>query len=119
LQNKETKNDIKDKEISSNSTIDNELNLINIKRKSFDFRNTNQFNEIKNEESNQNDNDKIVIKKLMLSIENLKKLLQKKSELIKELENKLKVYQDKIKELKGIKKEKNKEVLNEKVEQGN
>ena len=55
----------------------------------------------------------------MLSIENLKKLLQKKSELIKELENKLKVYQDKIKELKDIKKEKNKEVLNEKVEQGN
>jgi len=117
LQSKETKNDINNKGISSNS-IKNELNLINAKRKSFDCRNANQFNEIKNEESNQNENEEISIPKLMLTIENFKKMLKIKGDKIKDLENKLKENNCKSQELKNNNKEENKEVLNEKVEQG-
>ena len=93
------------------------MNLFNAKRKSYDYRNTSQFNEIKVEESNQNDKEEISISKLQLANDNLKKILNQKDAKIKELENQLKENNNKNQELKNINKEENKEVLNEKVEQ--
>ena len=117
LQNKETKNDINNKNISSNSINEkDEINSNNVKPKSFDYRNKEQVNQI-NGESNQNEKEEISISSLQLKIETLKNLLKTKNEKIKELENKLDENNEKSKELKNINKEKKKEVLNEKGEQ--
>jgi len=116
LQNKETKNDINDNNIFSNLiTEKNELN--NSKRKSFDFRNTKLFNEIKIGESNHNENDQASISKLTLTNDNLRKFLNQKDEKIKKLENKIKELEA-SKELKNTNKIENKEILVKKGEQG-
>ena len=93
------------------------MNLNNAKLKSFDYRNTKPFNEIKIRESNHNENEETSISKLTLTNENLRKILKKKDEKIKELENKIKEL-DASKELKDTNKKENKELLDSKGEQG-
>ena len=91
------------------------MSLNNAKGKSFDYRNTKLFNEMKNEESNHNENEEI--SKLTKANDNLRKFLNKKDEKIKELENKIKDLEA-SKELKDTNKKENKEILDKKGEQG-